>query len=87
MQALFEAFDENTLALVPARPTRQMVVASMTALHKGFRPSEGTLETPVKHTWRLWRAIGVRPDWRVGRQDDAEVRARGTAKKKMAEAA
>jgi hypothetical protein len=29
-------------------------------LHKGIRPSEVTLETPVKHTWRLWRAIGVR---------------------------
>ena len=54
------------LRIVPIKPTRAMLDASLAALDPGNRLGEGRVRPRTKHRWRLVAAIEAALDWRPG---------------------
>lgn len=72
------------LHVVPAKPTREMVQASLAALRRHNRVIGGEMNVEEKHKWRLEEAIVARPDWRAARDAWTQLRAMRAAAKKAA---
>lgn len=60
------------LRLVPVKPTRAMVEASLHALDKGKRLNTKWVRLQTKHRWRIVAAIEAAPKWQLGYSADRD---------------
>ncbi len=64
---LLDDLDASRWRVVPADPTKEMVDASLAAMHTSRR-REAWVKPRQKHKWRLAAGIEASPDWKLGRQ-------------------
>jgi hypothetical protein len=64
---LLEDLDASRWRVVPADPTKEMVDASLAAMHNSRR-REAWVKPRQKHKWRLAAGIEASPDWKLGRR-------------------
>jgi hypothetical protein len=63
---LLDDLDASRWRVVPADPTKEMVDASLAAMHNSRR-RESWVKPRQKHKWRLAAGIEASPDWKLGR--------------------
>jgi hypothetical protein len=64
---LLDDLDASRWRVVPADPTKEMVDASLAAMHNSRR-REAWVKPRQKHKWRLAAGIEASPDWKLGRR-------------------
>ena len=66
---LLDDLDAARWRVVPADPTKEMVNASLAAMHKS-RKREAWVKPRQKHKWRLAAGIEASPDWKIQKPSD-----------------
>lgn len=67
-----EELEAKGYRLVPVKPTRRMVEASMRALDKTKRTDVRWVASRTKHRWRLVASIEAAPNWRAGYEGEKD---------------
>ncbi|WP_223999013.1 hypothetical protein [Aureimonas sp. SA4125] len=68
------------LHVVPTKPTKEMVQASLAALRRHNRVIGGEMNVEEKHKWRLEQAVAAGSDWRAARDGWKTSRSNGAGR-------
>lgn len=69
---ILEEIEAKGLYVVPAKPTRAMISASLAAMDEGKRLDTRHVHTKTKHRWRIAAALKARTEWRSAYQQEVE---------------